>query len=102
MPLSTAVLLGEHTPLATVKRWKSVPSRASRSLFGVFTYGCPWQLRSPQPQSSAKMKTTLGCGVETAAETGRRKTNEARTSARKIVMIGNAKGGGHGRLVTTA
>jgi len=49
MPLSTAVLLGEHTPLATVKRWKSVPSRASRSLFGVFTYGCPWQLISPAP-----------------------------------------------------
>jgi hypothetical protein len=36
-PVMTAVRLGEHTPLATVKRWKSVPSFARRSRFGVFT-----------------------------------------------------------------
>jgi hypothetical protein len=41
-------------------------------------------------QSSAKRKTTLGFGMETAAETGRSKTNEPRTSARKIFMIGTA------------
>ena len=29
--------LGEHTPLVTVKRWKSVPSRDRRSMFGVCT-----------------------------------------------------------------
>ena len=27
----------EQTPLATVKRWKSVPSSANRSMFGVLT-----------------------------------------------------------------
>ncbi len=59
----TAVRLGEHTPLATVNRWKSVPSFASRSMLGVFAYGCPWQPRSPQPQSSAKMKRMFGCSA---------------------------------------
>ena len=39
-------------------------------------------------QSSAKRKTRLGFGVETAAETGRSKTNEPRTSAQKMFMIG--------------
>ncbi len=33
----TAVRLGEQTPLATVKRWKSVPAFAKRSMLGVFT-----------------------------------------------------------------
>ena len=37
VPAMTAVRLGEQTPLATVNRWKSVPSAASQSMFGVFT-----------------------------------------------------------------
>ena len=32
-----------------------MPSLASRSRFGVASQGCPWQDRSPQPQSSANV-----------------------------------------------
>ena len=56
-------------------------------MFGVFTYGCPWQPRSPQPQSSAKMKTMLGFGAS-AADAMRRDAETQRMARRSFFMVG--------------
>jgi hypothetical protein len=52
--------LGEQSEV--VQKWflKYTPSRARRSMCGVWRWGLPWKLRASQRWSSVRMMTTFG------------------------------------------
>lgn len=57
-------------------------------MFGVLTYGCPWQLKSPQPQSSAKIKRMFGGFSCAPAEEVMVKNDSHATANAKRILLG--------------
>ena len=62
-PVRSAARLGEHSGVVAKAFRNRAPSRASRSMAGVWTNGWPATRSRPSAESSTRTKTTFGRGV---------------------------------------
>src|ERR1043166_5355537 len=86
LPVMSAARVGEHTVQAEYACVKRIPSRASRSMLGVWYNFDPWQPKSVQPRSSTRTKTMFGFGpLHAAGENPAAKHH--RPKARELVRV---------------